>query len=481
MKSIALLFLKSKDGLFLGAGLARPRLPYPLLHLGSYLKNKGVEVYLIDGQVCDAKEELLKIIDKVDIIGFSVMTMQVKLALELSDFIKKEYPDKKIIWGGIHPSLLPEQTIIDDSIDYVCQREGEECLYEICNEYPLNTIKNLVYKEEGNIIVNEVRDFIDINKEDKPIWDMINLENYIKEHTSGPKKGRRSIDLAVGRGCCFNCSFCVNKVLGQKWRALCAKEIINRIKFLKEKYNISHFTIGDDCFDVNIERVEEFCKYIIDEKIDMTWDTSIRAGNKWTDERMKLLYNSGCIGLSVGAESGSDRVLKEIYHKGITIKDILFIAKQCNKYNIQLGTTWICGVPGESEEEIKQTTNLIKKVVEICPNCTISGPQIFRPYPKCDLYFEAVKLGYKEPKSLREWIDKSNEQFISEKELPWLKNPKKLKAMEFYYINAFRYSTSWMHKILINLSKFRINHNFYLFRFEIPITKFYIKNVYKER
>lgn len=478
--SIALVFLKSKDSLFLGSGLARPRVPFPLLHLGSYLKNKGLNVFLIDGQVCDAKKELLKIINQVDIIGFSVMTMQVQNALELSDYIKKEYPNKKIIWGGIHPSLLPEQTIKDRSIDYLCQREGEECLYELCTGVPLNQIKNLVYKESGKIIFNPIREFLDINKEDKPIWDMLNMENYIKEHKAGPKKGERSIDLAVARGCVFNCTFCVNKILGQRWRALSAKEIIKRIKFLKQKYNLQYFTIEDDCFDVDINRVKDFCNLLIDEKINIFWDTSVRAGKKWTDDLMELLYKSGCRGLSVGAESGSDRVLTSIFHKGITTQDILFMARQCDKHKIALGTTWICGVPDETREDLNKTLSLIKEVVKICPNSIISGPQIFRPYPNCELYFEAVKLGYKEPKSLREWATKSAEMFISEKELPWLKNHRTLKAIEFYFINAFRYPVNNLHKFLIFSSKLRIKHNLYFLPIEISLTKLYMKKFYKE-
>jgi len=477
-KSLALIFLKSKDKLFLGSGLARPRVPYPLLHLGSYLKHKGIKVFLIDGQVSDAKKELDKIIDKVDIVGFSVVTMQVSNSLKLSNYIKKKYPTKKIIWGGIHPSLLPEQTIKNKIIDYVCQREGEGCLEDLCKNKPLNKIKNLVYKENGKIISNPIRPFIDLNKEDKPIWDILNLENYIEEHKFGSKKGKRSFDIAVGRGCIFNCTFCVNGILGKKWRALSSKNMIERIKFLKEKYKISHFTIGDDCFDVDLNRVEEFCNGLIKEKLNITWDTSVRAGNKWTDKRMKLFYKSGCISLSIGAESGSDRVLRDIFKKGITTKDIIFMAKQCNKHNIQLGTTWICGFPNETKEDLNQTLSLIKKIVKICPNSMISGPQPFRPYPNSELYFEAVKQGYKEPKSLREWALKSEGQFISEENLPWIKNPKKLKLIEFYNINAFRYPINFLHKILISLCRFRINNNFYLFPFEPILTRYYMENIY---
>jgi radical SAM superfamily enzyme YgiQ (UPF0313 family) len=480
MKSIAILFLPNKEKLDYGSGVVRARMPYPLLHLGSYLKNKGIEVFLIDGQVCDAKKELEKIIHKVDIIGFSVMTMQISNSLELTEYIKKKYPDKKIIWGGIHPSLLPEQTIKDTSIDYVCQREGEGCLYDLCIEKPLNKIKNLVYKKDEKIIINPLREFIDLEKEDKPIWEIIDLEKYIKRHKFGPKKGKRSLGLSVGRGCIFNCTYCVNGVLGKKWRALSAKEMIRRIKFLKENYDIGHFMIVDDCFEVDMKRVKDFCKMIIKEKIDITWDINVRAGKKWNDEIMKLVAQAGCILLSVGGESGSERILKEIFHKGITTEDILFMAKQCNKYNIILGTTWMCGIPNETEEDVKKTINLIKKVVKICPNSTISGPAPFRPYPNNELYFEAVRQGYKEPQNLKEWSIKSNEGYLSEEVLPYVKNPKRLKSIEFYCVNAYRYPINIFHKILIQMCKFRLNHNLYFFPFEIFITRFYVQHIYED-
>tara|TARA_Y100000034_G_C6855323_1_gene388621 strand:- start:9 stop:1451 length:1443 start_codon:yes stop_codon:yes gene_type:complete len=480
MKSIALVYLSNKEKLDYGSGIVRARMPYPLIHLGSYLKNKGIKVFLIDGQVCDAKKELEKIIDEVDIVGFSSMTMQISNSLQLSNYVKKKYPEKKIIWGGIHPSLLPEQTINNSSIDYVCQREGEGCLYDLCSGKPLNKIKNLLYKKNGKIIVNPMRDFIDLNKEDKPIWDIINLEPYIKRHKFGPKKNKRALGISVGRGCIFNCSYCVNNALGKKWRALSAKEIIKRIKFLQKNYDIQHFTIVDDCFDVDMKRVEEFCNTLLKEGIKITWEVNVRTGKKWTDERMELLVKSGCILLCVGAESGSDRVLKNIFHKGITTEDILYIAKQCRKHKMLVAMGWMSGIPNETEEDMNKTIDLIKKVVKICPNCIISGPAPFRPYPNCELYFEAVKQGYKQPQSLREWGIESNEGYLSEETLPWVKNPKKLKSLEFYCVNAYRYPINILHKILILMCKFRLDHNIYLFPFERPLTKYYVQNIYRD-
>ena len=478
MKSIALLFLKNKEGLDFGSGVVRPRIPYPIFHLGSYLRNKGIKVFLIDGQVSNPKEELDKIIDEVDIIGFSVMTMQILNSLKLSDYIKRKYPEKKIIFGGVHPSLLPEQTIKDTSVDYVCQVEGEGCLYDLCMEKPLDKIKNLIYKKDGKIMTNAVRDWVNLEKEDKPIWDMMDMEKYIKKHEAGPKKGKRSFGISVGRGCVFKCTFCVNTAMGKSWRSISAENMIERIKFLKEKHNIQHFSIVDDCFELDMKRVEKFCNMLRDENIDITWDVNVRAGKTWNDERLEMVAKAGCIMLSIGAESGSERVLKDIFHKGVTIGDILYMARKCNEYKIPLGTTWMCGIPNETEEDVEKTISLLKKVVKICPDSTISGPQPFRPYPNSELYFEAIKQGYKEPQSLREWAIKGNEGFLSEEVLPWIKNAKKLKSLEFYCINAFRYPINFFHKVLIRMCKFRLDNNIYSFSFEIFMTRFYVENIH---
>ncbi len=181
----------------------RPGFPQGMFYLGSYLKRRGVKVYLIHGELSNPREELDKIISKVDLIGFSVVTMQVSSSLGLSKYIKKNYPEKKIIWGGIHPSLLPEQTIKNEYVDYVCQREGEGCLYDLCKGVPLNKIKNLVYKNDGKVITNPLRKFIDLNKEE-PVWDLLNLEDYIGEHNFEKKRVERSFVLSVGRGRRFN-------------------------------------------------------------------------------------------------------------------------------------------------------------------------------------------------------------------------------------------------------------------------------------
>ncbi len=191
---------------------------------------------------------------------------------------------------------------------------------------------------------------------------------------------------------------------------------------------------------------------------------------------MELLSKAGCIAVSIGAESGSDRILKKI-KKGVSTEDIIYMAKQCNKYNISLISSWMSGFPTETEEELKQTVNLLKKVTKICPSCSIHGPQPLKPYPGSELYFEAIKNGFKEPQSLREWAKKSSNGFISHEYLPWIKNPKKLTLIEFYCMNANRFPRNILHKFLIYSSRLRLKHNFYFFSFEVPLTKWYVTKI----
>lgn len=477
MKKIALIFTKSKDLFGQGAAIPLPMIPQPLICLGSYLHSKGIKVYLIDGQLKDAKKELEKVIEKVDFIGFSVMTIQIAPSLEISNYIKKKYPNKKIVWGGIHPSLLPEQTIKDPSIDYVCQREGEECLYELLAEKPLKKIKNLIYKEKGKIIVNPLREFLDPNKLPSPNWDLLNVEEYIFDYKIGGIVRERTLPLGIGRGCVFNCTFCVNTALGRKWRSLSAKNIIKEIKILKKKYNLKHIALWDDCFDVDLKRVDDFCKMLIKENLDLTWDVSARTGPHWTDERMALMQKAGCRAIAIGAESGSPRILNKVIGKPVSVEDTLHMAKQCNKYGISLISSWISGIPTETDEELKKTIALLQQVTKICPSCSVHGPRPFDPYPNSKLYFDAVKLGFKEPKSLREWSEKSSNGFLEKGYAPWIKNHKRLSAIEFYCMNAHRNPKNIFHIVLIQLSRLRIKHNLYWFPFEIPLTKWYVTKI----
>ena len=134
-------------------------------------------------------------------------------------------------------------------------------------------------------------------------------------------------------------------------------------------------------------------------------------------------------------------------------------------------------------EQVDQKTIglLIKEIIKVNPTTMMSGPAPFRIYPNSELYYEAVKQGYKEPSSLQEWADRSSEGWLSEEVLPWVKNPKRLKAIEFFCVNAYRYPTNIFHKVLIWLCRVRLKFNFYALPWEIFVTRFYVEHMFKEK
>jgi len=251
MKAITIVLPNPKEEFAQAAGKRIPILPMALLYIGTYLTEKGFKVNLIDSQVEDVEQKLKEVIDDSLLIGFSVMTTHVYHALKLSDMIKSINKDIPIVWGGVHPSLYPVQTISDKAVDYVVMEEGEETLLELINALQkkgdLSKIKGLVYKKDGKPIINQSRNYIDVNKITPPKWDLLDIEKYIYEYNLGGRKGGRTIAIQAGRGCVHRCAFCINTVLGKRrWRPLSAKNVLNEMKLVKEKYNIEHVSFNDD-------------------------------------------------------------------------------------------------------------------------------------------------------------------------------------------------------------------------------------------
>jgi len=147
------------------------RIPLGLLTIATPLDIAGYKVKIIDQRVEKYwKKILLDELKKEPIcVGISSMTgPQIKYALEVSKLVKQN-SNIPVVWGGVHPSLLPEQTLKNDFVDIVVQGEGEETFYELVralkDKSTLNGIKGIWYKEDGKLKRNPPRPFIDLNQQ----------------------------------------------------------------------------------------------------------------------------------------------------------------------------------------------------------------------------------------------------------------------------------------------------------------------------
>lgn len=375
---------------FSNAQLATP--PYSILFIADYLKKKKIDVEIFDLRFSPLSKVLKALSeDNIEYVGISVMTgPQIHYALEISNLIKQEFSNIKIIWGGIHPTILPDQTLKFKMIDFVIRGEGEHSYYQLISGQDLGKIKGLSFKKKKNIVHNPNSDKLtssELNQLNIP-WDLVNPKNYIVHN---------SLNMITSRGCPFHCTFCYNSISNNIWRGWTAQKCIEEFN-VAMGLGVKKINFYDDYFFANSERNETLLKYFKDRGI--VWKAELRI-NQLNYKLARKLRNCGCDQLFFGAESGSQRILN-ILGKNMLVRDIIQSAR-ITKYNeIFADYSFMIGVPSETWEDITRTIRLIKKI-KLINNDSEFSIKILFPYPKTEIHELALLHGFRAPKSLRDW------------------------------------------------------------------------------
>ncbi|HUT96328.1 MAG TPA: radical SAM protein, partial [Candidatus Paceibacterota bacterium] len=284
-------------------------LPLGILSVGSALKKAGFEVKLMnvtEKNIEKAAEEIISL--NPDFVGVSIMTgIQTKHSAELSKQIKALKSDLPIVWGGIHPSLLPEQCLGENYVDYVVIGEGEITITEFANQLKgsrnFSVIDGLGYKKEDKIIFNKEREFIKILDDYRLDFSLIDINKYLFKL----RDSKKAIAYKSSRGCSFNCAFCYNKIFNKnKWRTWSIDSVVEDINFLKKEYGVDAIKFYDDNFFIDRQRALEIL-----EKIDIPAHTEVRI-DMITDDLAKRMKELKVSELLIGIESGSNRMLQLI-------------------------------------------------------------------------------------------------------------------------------------------------------------------------
>ena len=375
---------------FANAQLATP--PYSILFIADYLRKKNIDVKIFDLRF-SSHSQLLDALagDNIDFVGISVMTgPQIHYALEISEIIKKEFKNVKIVWGGIHPTILPSQTLKVKLIDFVIRGEGEHSYYELINSKDPKKIEGLSFIKNNKIFHNSNSNKLsssELNDLNIP-WDLVNPKNYMVHN---------SLNMITSRGCPFRCTFCYNSIFNNIWRGWTAHKCIEEFNTVVD-FGVKKINFYDDYFFANSDRNEILFQYFKDQ--DMTWKAELRV-NQLSHPFANKLKDCGCEQLFFGAESGSQRIL-DILGKNMLVKDIILSAQITKEAGIFADYSWMIGIPGEKWDDIRRTIKLIKKIVTINDDSEFSIKILF-PYPKTEIHKKAVLHGFKTPKSLREW------------------------------------------------------------------------------
>jgi radical SAM superfamily enzyme YgiQ (UPF0313 family) len=192
--------------------------------------------------------------------------------------------------------------------------------------------------------------------------------------------------LITSRGCPYECRYCSAKsIWTRRVRNRSIRNIIEEIKEIVQKFKLDRLYFWDDSFTVDRKKIINLCCSIKKEFNGISWGCTSRT-DLLDEELLMAMKDSGCTGIDVGIESGSERVLKQI-NKGIDLQNALKVVKLIRKHGINCGAFFMIGFPEENEEDILATKNFIKKLKasSICLS-------IFTPYPGTGLYDKAKSL-----------------------------------------------------------------------------------------
>ncbi|MDO8669170.1 MAG: radical SAM protein [Candidatus Buchananbacteria bacterium] len=331
--------------------------PMGLLALATYLDKHGYNIKLIDASVdnLSVEELMIKIKDaKPDLVGISVMSVNVLQTFNLADEIKKYNPDIKVIVGGIHPTVMPDHTLSNKNIDIAVIGEGEltviELLEALKNNQDLSQVRGLAFRQ-GEEIITTIRRPLITNLDELPI-PLYHLFD-IKKYKSPYAKRMPFISIVRSRGCFYSCTFCGNpKMFGQTFRCQSPERTVAEIDYLVNKFGIKEISFKDTELTLD-KNLEKLCDLLIAKNYDLIWTCNGRVNNV-SESLLKKMKRAGCYSITFGIESGNQEILNRM-KKGITLDQVKKAVDLAKREGLQIVTNFMIGNAYDSKETIEQT------------------------------------------------------------------------------------------------------------------------------
>lgn len=382
--------------------------PYWLAYCVGVCENKGFECKLID---CITKNYTVEdTINEVKLFNPDYIMAEITTPTCTYDYntinsIKKACPDVKIIIGGTHATILPDEVLNDCSgIDYVVRQEYDFTVPELMNSEDLSLVKGISYrveKEDGTLEIKHTEDREPLDNLDelpyvsKVYQKYLNFEDYAYAFAQKPM-----IQIVSSRGCPNQCNFCSypSTMGGRLYRTRSIKDLADEFEYiLKELPEIKEIFIEDDTFTVDQKRVIDFCDEIISRGLKPIWSCNTRVDLKY--ETMKKMKDSGCRLLVCGYESGNQDVLDEI-KKGITLEQSKAFAENARKLDLKVFGCFMIGLTGDNLETIQETYKFAQSVY---PDMCFFQQAV--PFPGTGFYKWAKENDYLITEDYSKWLN----------------------------------------------------------------------------
>lgn len=353
--------------------------PMGILALAAYLRQ-----YHIDVTVLDLASEDVETVDfpAADVYGVTGVTAQMPLVARIAERLAGERHASLRVIGGIHATVLPEETLSQTDFGVAVVGEGEKTLLEIATGRPLARIDGIVWKNsQGGITVNPPRRLLE-SLDDLPIpaFDMIDMPSY------RPAGIADAVTVITARGCPYSCLFCsaVPREY-RRYRQRSLDKVVAEIRYLQETYDTSVISFQDELFTLDKDRFVDACRRFAD--MGIRWRFMTRS-DAVDSEMIRAAIEGGCFEMCLGIESGSQKIL-DILNKRTTVQNNADALDLARKEGLRTMAYLISASPGEDDATVDETIEFIRD-----HPADEYGLMLFTPFPGTEVWREPEKYGF---------------------------------------------------------------------------------------
>ena len=334
-----------------------------------------------------SSKDVINLAKGYDLIVMSTSTPTVSHDVRLAEALKKQYPHVMIGLVGPHPMVLPQETMaISGALDFVTTGEYDHTIAEIAEEVPLHCVRGIVFRSEGELVRTPDRPLTE-DLDALPFVSRIyardlTIENYYNGYLLHPY-----LSLYTGRGCRARCTYCLwpQTISGHAYRVRSLENVYEEMVLARRLFpQVKEFFFDDDTLTQDALRAEKLALKI--KPLGIRWSCNARANVG--RETLKILKDSGLRLLTVGFESGNQKILNTM-KKGITLEQARAFMKTAKELGILVHGAFILGLPGETKETIEET---VRYALELDPySIQVS---LVAPYPGTEMYAQGLKEGW---------------------------------------------------------------------------------------
>ncbi|GFE57843.1 B12-binding domain-containing radical SAM protein [Geobacter sp. AOG1] len=356
-------------------------LPVGLGSICALLRREGITARLANFSPFSwERTEALLADEKPDLIGISQFTHNRFAALRLAELAKRMNPLCHVVLGGPHATHRSRELLAGfPQVDGVVLGEGEETFLELARHLQqsgardLTAIRGLACRRRGEIVVTPPR---------PTISDLDTLPSAVScyDDAIGVDRQRQMEFIITSRGCPATCRFCSSPLFwGRSLRFRSPRAIVDELRTIRDKYGLIYFSLRDDTFTADRQRVLEFCHLLVEERLHILWNCQSRVTSV-DEEMLSWMKRAGCECVQYGVESGSERILASL-GKRITPSQIRQAAAATRRVGLHLSIYLITGVPGETDEDLQTTLRLIDDIKphdgQVSPLACYPGTSLF--------------------------------------------------------------------------------------------------------